>query len=172
MSYTKVGNYPLFLLTLPFKMDEVLLEKLKELISPILAIDRVELIDIVFKAEGKGGILRLLVDKPYGITLNECSQLNRDISEALDKSGIIEGRYILEVSSPGADRPIITEKDFLRAKGKRVRIITKESICGMCEHIGELTGVSGVIVTILKEDALLDIPIEKIKAAKEYVSFK
>lgn len=168
-SIIKVGNYPLFLLIPP--MDEVILEKLKVLIEPILRIERVELAELDFRKDGQRHILKLLIDKPYGITLNECSRLNREISCALDESGIIEGSYILEVSSPGVDRPIVSERDFLRAKGRRVRLITKESVRGTCEHIGEITDVSDGIVTILKDDAEVEIPIDKIKSAKEEIEF-
>lgn len=148
-----------------------LLEKIEEIIQPILELDRIELVEVIFRPQGPGHILRLFVDKPGGVTLKECSALNREISGALDKSGIIEASYTLEVSSPGLDRPLVNEKDFVRVKGKRVRIVTAEQICGICEHGGEVAEVSEGIVTILKENAVIEIPIDKIKIAKQEIEF-
>lgn len=78
-----------------------------------------DLVDIIYRYEGRGLVLRVLVDKPEGgITLDECAGLNNEISRILDEKDMLQQRYILEVSSPGLDRPLNSKNDFLRCINK------------------------------------------------------
>ena len=101
-----------------------IVEKIRALVSNILQDNEIELIDITYRREGRGNVLRIFADTASGITVAECARINEMVGEALDKDDIIGERYLLEVSSPGLDRPLKTKNDFLKAKGKKVQLHT------------------------------------------------
>ena len=97
-------------------------KKLSAIISPEISMMGFELIDLDFSR----GMLRLTIDKPGGITLDDCVSVNRRISLLLDAQDPIEGSYRLEVSSPGLNRKLKALKDFEHFVGRRVKIQTRE----------------------------------------------
>lgn len=109
---------------------EGLEDKLRALAEPLLTDLGFELVDVVFATEYGRKVLRFFIDKPGGVTLDDCTQASRELSTLLDVEDPIPQRYTLEVSSPGLDRPLVKEKDFIRYAGKKVRIKTKEPIEG------------------------------------------
>lgn len=123
---------------------------------------QVELVDIMYRRETGGRVLRLVVDKEGGITLDECAYLNKKLGEALDREEVMPERYFLEVSSPGLDRPLRTKRDFEKAVGKTVRIHTYEPIDNKKDHEG--------IVESVDEDKVrlggTEIKLDKISKAK------
>lgn len=100
-----------------------------------------EIVDITFRREQEGLVLRILADTPEGIKVSDCEELNKFLSETLDKEDVIRDRYVLEVSSPGLDRPIKTDVDFERSVGKHLEITTFEAIDGRKTHDGILVGM-------------------------------
>src|SRR3990167_2134715 len=106
------------------------IEKVREVAQGYLKEHDIEIVDITFRREQQGLVLRVLADNPRGITVNECEGLNSYLSEALDKEDVIRDRYILEVASPGLDRPIKTDRDFEHSLGKVLEITTYEAIDG------------------------------------------
>lgn len=88
-----------------------------------MAQEKIELVDLVIARGRRRLILRFLVDKPQGISLEECARLNRQLSKRLDQENIIQESYILEVSSPGLDRPLLNTRDFQRHQGELVRVV-------------------------------------------------
>jgi ribosome maturation factor RimP len=113
-------------------------ETLKEKIKPVVEGDDSELVDLEFSGGGSGSVLRVYVDRSAGITLDQCADLSRKIGDMLDMEDLIPGRYRLEVSSPGLDRPLISGADFKRKIGERVRVFLKESLDGKTELVGEI----------------------------------
>ena len=113
----------------------------KRLIEGYLEENSIELVDIIYRREQGGMVLRLLVDTPQGITIAECEALNNYLSEALDRENIIDERHILEVASPGLDRPIVTDRDFERSMGKALEVRTYEPIDEKKAHEGKLIGM-------------------------------
>lgn len=108
-------------------MVEERIAEIKKVIEGYLASSFMQLVELQFK-KGKRNILRILVDrKQGGITVDECAKINEEISLILDKQGLLVESYILEVSSPGIDRPLVTKEDFERKMGKKVRITLKET---------------------------------------------
>ena len=97
---------------------DALTDRVKDIIAPILGDNQIELVGITYKKEGSRKVLRILADKAEGITLEECARMNETISEVLDKADFMEDNYILEVSSPGLDRPLKTKADFLRIRAR------------------------------------------------------
>lgn len=149
------------------------LDKVRELGSNLLKDREIELVDLTYRREGSDMILRLIVDKKGGITVDECGWVNEALGELLDKEDIISERYILEVSSPGLDRPLKTRKDFERVVGKVVIINTYGPIEEKREHIGKVVSCSEEAVTIeLWDNKLMrTIPLDNISKAQLKIEF-
>jgi ribosome maturation factor RimP len=139
--------------------------QIRELIEPILRSRQVELVDLIYRFEGGRLVLKFLVDTAQGISLDELSHLNRAIGAVLDEHEPISGRYTLEVSSPGLDRPLKTVSDFERVIGRRVRVITSELVESQQEHTGELLN-AGEEAIVLKLDSGQKRQIQRIFIAK------
>ena len=126
-----------------------------------------ELVDVIYRQEGKHLFLRILADRlGGGINLDECAQLSRDISQALDDNNIIESRYMLEVSSPGLDRPLKSKNDFMRCLDKQVVFFLNDLVNGKCQWEGLISRVDDTNVFIKdKIGQILEIPLTKINKA-------
>jgi ribosome maturation factor RimP len=148
-----------------------IIESVKELAEGYLREHGIELVDVVYRREQNGMVLRVLVDTPTGIRLSECETLNNFLSEALDRENSIDEHYTLEVSSPGLDRPMKTDKDFQRAIGKKLEIATYEPIDGRRAHEGRLMGMDRANVVIEGGGISVVIPKAKIAMARLRVEF-
>ena len=105
--------------------------KIEELVTPILQELTLELVEIEYLKEGQDWFLRVYIDTPSGrIDIEQCAQVSEKLSEKLDEEDPINENYFLEVSSPGAERPLKKEKDFEKAVGKYVYIKTYEPVNG------------------------------------------
>ena len=118
-----------------------IVDRVKELIGEYLEQNGIELVEITYRREQGGMVLRLLADTPGGITIDECEGINNRLSEILDKEDIINERYLVEVSSPGLDRPITTDRDFERVMNKMLDVSTYKPIDGKKTHEGRLIGM-------------------------------
>ena len=130
---------------------EIYEQKTEELILPILEELQFELVDVEYVKEGGTWYLRAYIDKEGGITVNDCETVSRAFSDKLDEDDFIEDSYIMEISSPGLDRPLKKEKDFARSIGKLVEIRTYRPIEKQKEFCGELTAYDNNSVTIDEE---------------------
>jgi ribosome maturation factor RimP len=147
-----------------------IIEQLRSLISDYLKDMNLDLVDFNFRYEGRDLVLRILVDKPDGgISIVECARLNINLSRILDEENIIQDRYILEVSSPGLDRPLKTKSDFLRRIDKEAHFFFKEPITGKFELDGIIKKVEGDSVFIQIETQILEVPLSKITKAKQLI---
>lgn len=126
-------------------------QKAEALLSPIVESNGFELVDVEYVKEAGNWYLRGYIDKPGGITVNDCETVSRAFSDRLDEDDFIEDRYIMEISSPGLDRPLKKEKDFARSIGKLVEIRTYRPIEKQKEFCGELTAYDNNSVTIDEE---------------------
>lgn len=147
-------------------------DRVRDIVYAALRDNGAELVDMTYRKEGKRKVLRVLADKETGITVEECARMNEIIGEALDKEDFMDEYYILEVSSPGLDRPLKTKADFLRIKGKRVHVHTYEPIDGRREFAGVLEIVEDDSIGVSEENAkLIKMPLSKIsKATFDYKS--
>jgi ribosome maturation factor RimP len=149
---------------------EVLAAELKTIIADYLENKNIDLVDFICRYEGKNLFLKILADKPEGgITLGECSYINQDIGKILDEKDILQEKYILEVSSPGIDRPLESKNDFSRCILKPVAIFLTESINGKTELRGTITGVEDNLVRIDIDGQAHQIPFNKIRQAKQII---
>ena len=155
-------------------------QKIIELISNLLKEKEIELIDLAYKREGPNRVLRLIVDKKGppngragGITIDECGLMNEELSALLDKDDFIPESYVLEVSSPGLDRPLKTKRDFDRVIGEMVRIVTYGPVEEKREHIGRVSSCEeGYVAIELKDaDVIRKSPMDKISKARLEIEF-
>ena len=150
-------------------MDTI--ERVKALIAPYLSENDIELVDVIYRREAGGMVLRFLVDKPYGINLKECEDLNIYLSGLLDKEDLIDNHFTLEVSSPGLDRTLKADKDFERVIGKPLNVSTFEPIDGHREHEGTLIGVEKENIVVESSGVSVVIPRNKIAKAVLKIEF-
>ena len=116
---------------------EIYEQKTEELIMPLIEQHQFELVDVEYVKEGGNWYLRAYIDKPGGITVDDCELVSRALSDLLDEHDFIEDAYILEVSSPGLGRPLKKDKDFVRSIGEEVDVKTFRAI----QHQKDFTGI-------------------------------
>lgn len=131
---------------------EIYEQRAAELLEPILADMDFELVDVEYVKEAGTWYLRSYIDKPGGITVDDCEAVSRQFSDRLDQEDFIEDSYIMEVSSPGLDRPLKKDKDFERNLGREVEIRTYRPIEKEKEFYGILCAYDDNSVTIERED--------------------
>ena len=123
-------------------------KRAEELLAPIVEQNGFELVDVEYVKEAGTWYLRGYIDKEGGITVNDCETVSRAFSDRLDENDFIEDSYIMEISSPGLDRPLKKEKDFKRNMGKPVEVRTYRPIEKQKEFCGFLTAYDINSVTI------------------------
>ncbi len=149
----------------------------EEILNPFLSENGLELYNVEFVKEGKEWFLRVYIDKAEGavedyISTDDCELVSRFLSERLDESDPIEQNYYLEISSPGMDRVLLKEKDYVRYAGKQVEVNLYQSIDGKKMLTGELVGVVEGNLVIMDEKAnRLEIPMSKVAKTKLAVIF-
>ncbi|MBC1226409.1 ribosome maturation factor RimP [Listeria booriae] len=151
------------------------LEQVEEIVLPIASELQLELVDLAFEKEGKHWYLRVFLDKEGGIDIDECALVSERLSEILDKNDPITQNYFLEVSSPGAERPLKKEKDFEEAVGKWVHVTSYEPIAERKMWEGTLTNYDGETLTIEILDKtrkiVCEIPRKSVAKARLAIKF-
>lgn len=127
-------------------------QRTEEILAPIIGEHEFELVDVEYVKEGGTWYLRAYIDKPGGITIDDCETVSRRLSDILDEKDYIEDAYILEVSSPGLGRPLRKEKDFKRSLGEEVELRTYRMIEKRKEFTGILRSYDEKTVTIEEEE--------------------
>ena len=127
-------------------------ERTEKLLGPILEENHFELVDVEYVKEGGSWYLRAYIDKPGGITVDDCEIVNRALGDLLDEEDFIEDSYILEISSPGLGRPLKKERDFARSLGEEVEIRTYRMVNKQKEFRGILKAYDKDTVTIEEEE--------------------
>jgi len=141
--------------------------RVTELIQPYLLAQGVELVDLEFTQPRRGrATLRLFVDRPGGITLDEITRVSRVVGELLDVHDLISSSYTLEVSSPGLTRELKQPRDYERYIGRLVRLTTRSPWQGKQVHRGILKGLANEEVSLEEDQALVRIPLGEIAKAR------
>lgn len=144
-----------------------LLEKITAVVEPILNALGFELADREFVSEQGRWVLRLFIDRETSpVTVGDCQTVSRAVEGALDVEDLIPYRYVLEVSSPGIERPLRKKGDFERFKGNRIELKTKELVQGRRHFSGMLRGIEGENIVIVEENQQWCIPFGQLKKAK------
>jgi ribosome maturation factor RimP len=144
--------------------------QLVAVVTPVVAGQGYELVDLELKHEMGAWVLRVFIDGPNGIGLDDCANVSRELSPVLDVADVIPMRYNLEVSSPGLDRPLKKEADFARFLGKKAKIRTRHPVeyshSGPRRNFsGKLVGVSQGKVKIDVGDQVCEVPVDDVEKA-------
>jgi len=151
-------------------MNRELISRLRIILEEFLNQQGYILVDANFVYEGGRLILRILTDRPRGgINLDECGCLNQQIGQIIDEKNLIGQSYILEVSSPGLDRPLKTEADFIRCIKREVVLYTYQPIKGKTENQGFIEGVNEGNLLFRIEEEIFSIPLSMVVKAKQVV---
>lgn len=143
-----------------------MIARTRDLLDPLCEAEGMELVHLECRREAGGRILRLYIDKPGGVTLDDCIHISRQSSDMLDVYLEDMGPYNLEVSSPGQNRPLGKKHDFDRFKGNRVNIKTEPSVGGKKKFNGVLLGISEDVVNVSIDDQIVAIPYHEIVTAR------
>lgn len=142
-------------------------EQIKVIAEPILLSLGLELVAVEFLTESGRKTLRIYIDKPGGIAVDDCADVSHELSAALDVNDPIPQRYSLEVSSPGLDRPLVKESDYVRFAGKKANIRTKEALEGRRNFKVTIEGAAdGVVAVKDDEGRRIELKIVNIDKAR------
>ena len=147
--------------------DLALRESVERLVASFLKERGVELVELNLSGNQRRRMLRVYVDRPGGITIDECAALSRGLEDILDTYDPIDGRYILEVSSPGLNRALKSEQDYQRAVGQLVRLVVK----GRGVLVGTLQACSGPVLSLEIGEEAVEILCVDISKANLHFEF-
>ncbi len=135
---------------------------IEELIQPVLGQHGLELVDLEWRPGRPRSVLRVFVDKPGGVGIGDCERVSREVGDVLDVAGVIEESYDLEISSPGLDRILRTEREYRWARGKRVRCW----LSGGREVRGRLADVAPERLVLESEGQQVELPRADVTKAR------
>ena len=153
-------------------------DALMRLIEPVVEALGYELVDIEYAQAGRGGVLRIFIDRradelgetgvpgSASITVDDCARVSHAVSEQLEVEDPIKGHYTLEVSSPGFDRILRTRAHFERFIGERIFAELKLPINGRRRYVGELKSIAGDSIVVNVDGQAHDLPLERIQKAR------
>lgn len=142
------------------------LELIEKLVTPVLESSGYQLVDLEFDKDMGRRILRLYIDKDGGITLDNCTEISHALSAFLDVEDPLPGAYLLEVSSPGIERPLRFPKDFVRFAGETIKLSTVEPIDGRQNYRGILIGSDAQTITMNVDGKEYTIPFSALAKAR------
>jgi len=108
----------------------------------------VELVHVEIAGTKRDAVVRIYIDKPDGVSLEDCSKVSRDVEAVMDAEDFIPSRYVLEVSSPGIERELYSIEDFRRFAGRLTKVKTNVEIDGQKTFVGPITGVDGNKISV------------------------
>lgn len=146
-------------------LSDEIVERVRAIIDPILFQEALELVDIEYRREPKGWVLRLYLDKEGGITLDDCARVSHEVGRNLDIEDFIQAPYLLEVSSPGLTRSLKTEKDFIKHLYRHIKVKTFNPVENRRNFRGKLIGFSENKIIIESEGGIFEIPLENVAKA-------
>ena len=132
--------------------QETIIKRLTELIQPLLRNKQVQMVELTYSQQSGRALVRCFVDTARGVTIDELTALNQAIGALIEEHDVIPSAYMLEVSSPGLDRPLKTPLDFERVIGRRLTINTTVPINSRREYSGQLLGVNDEMVQLRLND--------------------
>jgi ribosome maturation factor RimP len=168
--------------TSPTSSDASERAAIRHVVEPIVRAHGAELVDLDLRVEQPGWVLRVYVEKAgaserglstrdAAVDLELCANVSRDLSPALDVADVIPHAYHLEVSSPGVERPLRSERDFARFAGQKAKLRLRGPVDGQRVLVGELAGVEGDVVSIAVAARTHAIPLSSIESARLVFEF-
>ncbi len=143
-----------------------IVETIEAFAEPLLEEMGMELVEIQFRRESHGWVLRFFIDKEDGVTIDDCAGVSREVSAYLEVEDLIDHAYHLEVSSPGAERPLKTKNDFVRFVRNKARIKMREPIGEQKVFVGIIQGLDGDAVLLEQDGRTVALDFEKISKAR------
>ncbi len=143
----------------------------QELAAPIAAAEGCEIWDVEYVKEAGSWFLRVYLDRPEGVTIDHCEAVSRALSDKLDELDPIEGSYVLEVSSPGADRALKKPEHFARFQGEMVEVRLYRPRNGAKTVVGRLEGYDDGDVTLSTPQETLTLEKKEIAQVRLYITF-
>ena len=146
----RVGSRPLFsCMTASSASQQRVAARITEIAERVGAPEGIEIVEVQFKGSGSQRLVRIYIDKPGGVSHDDCQFISRNAGTILDMEDVVPGdKYRLEVSSPGIERPLRTAKDFERITGQSVVIVLREAIAGKRRWEGNLAGFNDGVITL------------------------
>lgn len=149
-----------------------IIKRVEEIVQPFIDENGFELVEVEFVKEGPNHYLRLYVDKDGGFSINECEIVSRFVEKKLEEEDFIEPAYILEVSSPGIDRVLKKDFEFVKYQGKDVDVKLYKPIDKVKEFSGSLVGlIDGKIVITLEDNSELSFDKKDVSTCRLSVKF-
>ncbi|WP_293388093.1 ribosome maturation factor RimP [Nevskia sp.] len=142
-----------------------------QLLEPVVNAIGYELVLLEYSPRDSSGMLRLFIDSPDGIGLDDCEKVSREVAATLDVEDVITQAYRLEISSPGLDRPLVTPEHYRRFQGEVARIQTLAPIAGRRRFQGVLLGATDDEVSIETAEGVVTLPLADIDKAKLVPNF-
>ncbi len=153
--------------------DRRVVDRVMAAARPLAEAEGLELVAVEYQREAGGWVLRVYLDKPGGLTLEDCQRVSQQLGDLLDVEDPIEHAYTLEVSSPGLERPLVSEADFARFAGRLVRLQTGAPVDGQRRFRGRLLGIAGGMVRLEVEGGRqVDVPHAAIERARLVVEWE
>lgn len=146
-------------------------QMVEDMLKDFLDEQHFELVDVEYVKEGSNWFLRVYVDKDGGIDIDDCGRVSEYLSAKLDEKDPIPQAYFLEVSSPGAERPLKKPQDYVKAVGQHVFVTTYEPIGGKKEFEGVLEAFDGETLTVQSGKKASEIPLSKVASARLAIVF-
>ena len=146
-------------------IPQEILDRVRFMVDPILSTQGMELVEVEYRREGNGWVLRLYIDKEGGITVEDCSRVSQEVGRSLDVEDFISTPYTLEVSSPGLNRPLKSRRDFSKYRNHLIKLKTVDPIQNRRHFKGKLTGVSETWIEIEVAGEVFQIPLSNVAKA-------
>jgi ribosome maturation factor RimP len=149
-----------------------IVEQVANLIEPILDDMSFELVDLEYLSKYGKWVLRIYIDNEGGVTIDDCAKVSRELGDLIDIKDIIQHEYILEVSSPGVDRPLKKEKDFTRMINKKIKVRMVNMINGRRNYIGYLKRFQNKKLYLEIDGELISLPWSEVEKANLVYEFE
>ena len=140
--------------------------RVTELMEPLVQYDQMELVCVEYVRGPRGPVLRLVIDRAGGVTLDDCTRISRVASDVLDVHDPVPGSYNLEVSSPGINRPLVRQKDYEKFAGQKVLVRTVSAIEGRKKFRGVLKGIKDEKVIVETSAEEVALPLDSVAKAR------
>ncbi len=148
-------------------MSQFVEDKVAEFAKELLPSMGLELVEVQFRREQHGWVLRVFIDTEEGVTLDHCSKVSRELGDYLDVQDMINHQYHLEVSSPGLERKLVGLQDFERFRGSKAKIKMHQPLDGIKTFIGEISSVDGPLIVLeLEGGEKIDFTFDMVSVAR------
>ncbi len=153
------------------KMSKEIMDRVHAMVNPIFSNEGMELVEVEYRREARGWVLRLYVDKEGGVTLDDCTRVSQEVGRILDVEDFISIPYTLEVSSPGLTRTLKSEKDFIKYRNRLIKVKTLDPIENRRQFKGKLLGINENRIEIAMNQEVLQIPLSNVAKANLEIDF-